>query len=482
MASPEQGARIVPWPRMPVRRGSEREFLPAALEIMETPASPLQRAIALTIVSFFCGALAWSWFGYVDIIATAQGRLVPTGKTKLVQPLEAGIVKAIHVQDGDHVRAGDVLVELDGTVTSADRARVAHDLLGVNLDVARLTALKGDIDKDQGASVFVPPKDARPHEAERARAALLAQRSEQEAKVAALEQQIDQKRAEAAEIAATIDKLKATLPLIQEKEALRERLLQQEYGNRFAFLDAKQQLLEAQHDLVVQNRRTVETDAARASLERQRDQARAEYAHKVLGDLSDAEQKLGQLTQDFVKAERKSIETRLDAPIDGVVQQLAVHTVGGVVTPAQQLMVVVPEDQTLIVEAMLPNRNVGFARVGQEVEIKVETFTFTRYGLIHGHVISISRDIVTDDRRDPERPGSGTTVGASGKEDQQAGASPSYMARIALDRDSILVDGKEEKLGPGMAVTAEIKTGRRRILDYLLSPLREYAQEAMRER
>src|SRR6185369_3373536 len=106
MASPEGGARILPWPRSPARRRSEREFLPAALEVIETPASPVERGVAFTVIGFFAAALAWSWFGYVDIIASAQGRIVPAGKTKLVQPLESGIVRAIHVQDGDHVRAG----------------------------------------------------------------------------------------------------------------------------------------------------------------------------------------------------------------------------------------------------------------------------------------------------------------------------------------------------------------------------------------
>jgi hemolysin D len=482
MASPEQTARILPWPRMPARRDSEREFLPAALEVVETPASPLGRGIAFGILAFFCAALAWSWFGYVDIIATAQGRLLPTGKVKVVQPLEAGMVREIRVQDGDQVHAGDLLIALDGTLTSAERDRVAHDLMTSKLDIARLLALKNESDPGKAQEVFAPPDNAPAHELEMARSFIWAQATEQGAKIAALDQQIDQKRAESEEVRANIDKLQATLPLLQQKDDLRTKLLTMEYGNRFAWLDAEQALLEAKHDLLVQGRKAAETAAAQAALERQRDQTRAEYAHKVLSDLDEAEEKASQQTQDLVKAERKSKETELRAPIGGVVQQLAIHTLGGVVTPAEQLLVIVPEDQSLILEAMVSNGDVGFVHAGQEVEVKVETFSFTRYGLIHGHVISISPDVVIEDKRPTDDGGANSADSKNGKGDQSANSSPSYVARVALEGTSMMVDGRMEPLRPGMAVTAEIKTGSRRILEYLLSPLRQYSQEAIRER
>jgi hemolysin D len=482
MASPERSARLLPWPRAPFRAGSEREFLPAALEIIETPASPVGRAMAFGILAFFCAALAWSWFGHVDIIATAQGRLLPTGKIKVVQPLEAGVVREIRVADGDVVHAGDLLIGLDDTVTSAERDRVAHDLMTAELDVARLLALKQESDPQSASEAFVAPANAPAHEAAMARAFAFAQAGEQAAKIAALDQQIDQKRAESEEVRAGIAKLEATLPLLQEKDAMRTKLLALEYGNRFAWLDAEQALREAQNDLLVQGRRAVETDAARAALERQRDQTGAEYAHKLLSDLAEAEQKASQQTQDLVKAQRKAAETALRAPIDGVVQQLAVHTLGGVVTPAQQLLVVVPEGRALILEAMVPNADVGFVHPDQEVEIKVETFNFTRYGLIRGRVIDISRDAVTDDKRPTDGGAGDPSAARSPRGEEPPSGSPSYVARIALEGTSMMVEGHSEPLRPGMAVTAEIKTGSRRILEYLLSPLRQYAQEAIRER
>ncbi|UIJ81821.1 HlyD family type I secretion periplasmic adaptor subunit [Rhizobium leguminosarum] len=457
----------------------EREFLPAALEIVETPASPLGRGVAFTIIAFFCAALAWSWFGEVDIIATAQGQLVPTGKVKVVQPLETGIVHDIRVQDGDVVHAGDLLVALDATEASADRDRAAHNLGKAELDVARLTALKSVSDPDQAVKLFDPPQNASAQAAAAARDFVWAQAAEQSDKIASLDRQIDEKSAQSDEVSASIEKLNATMPLLEQKDAIRTKLLASQAGDRFQWLAAEQELIENRHNLTAAERQLAETVAARAVLERQRDQARAEYTHRVLSDLADAQQEASGQTEDLVKAERKLAETELRAPIDGVVQQLAIHTLGGVVTPAQQLLVIVPEGRTLLLEATVANADVGFIHPGQEVEVKIETFNFTRYGLVHGRVIEVSPDAVTVDRRSTE--GAGTGAGSSDAA-AQADRSPSYIVRIALNDTSMKIDGKTEPLKPGMAVTAEIKTGSRRIIQYLLSPLRQYAQDAITER
>src|SRR5450756_243905 len=250
--------KVVPL-RVKKRRGDELEFLPAALEIIETPASPMGRAIAFTIIGFLLVALAWACLGKVDIIATAQGKIMPTGRTKTIQPLEAGTVTAIHVADGDKVREGDVLVEIDHTITTSERDRVAVELLRARLDVARLTALRAGF-ATMSAIDFVPPQ-APDYEVLRTRAAMLAQAEQQAGKIHSLDQQIAQKAAEAEEIAATIDKLEAGLPFISETAELREKLLKQEFGNRLAYLDAQLKLSEQRHDLIVQQRRGGETAA-----------------------------------------------------------------------------------------------------------------------------------------------------------------------------------------------------------------------------
>jgi hemolysin D len=463
-------------------RRDEREFLPAALEVIETPASPVGRLFALVIAAFFVCALVWSFLGRVDILATAQGRVAPSGEVKVVQPLDPGIVRAIHVQDGDQVRAGQLLVELDPTQAGADQNRMARDLLQAKLDVARLTALKATF-LGRGPGAFVAPPDAPADRVAEAKAAMEAQADQQIEKLADFTQQIDEKRAEAAEIAAETDKTNATLPMLSEKERIHRDLTARGYGTSLTYLDAQQQVAEARHDLMVQKERAVEAVASRAALERQRAAAGAEYAAGVLGDLRKAEEQVDELSQDFVKARDKSADTQLRAPIDGVVQELTIHSLGGVVMPAERLMVIVPDTRNLVVEAQLANRDVGFVHVGQKAKVKVETFNFTRYGLLDGEVIGVSRAAV-----DPTLPqgaasasGGQTSQPPAGQGVQQGGSAP-YVARIALSRTSMTVDGEARPLRPGMAVTAEIRTGDRTIIDYLLSPLARKTDESLHER
>ncbi|MEO8926012.1 MAG: HlyD family type I secretion periplasmic adaptor subunit [Caulobacteraceae bacterium] len=457
-------------------RPDEREFLPAALEILETPPSPAGRALAFIIGAFFVIAVAWAFLGKVDVLATAPGRLLPTGKIKVIQPLDPGVVRAILVNDGDPVRAGQVLIELDPTAAGADRDRLAHDLAGAQLDVARLTALKRTAETGGPPAAFVAPPGASTDDIQQARAALSAQIDAQNAKLSGLDEQIAEKRAEDAEVVATLAKTNASLPTLTEKARLHQKLHDEGYGTSFANLDAQEALTDARHDLAVQAARGDQARASAASLQRQRAEAVSQFAAGVLADLDKAQEKQNELTQDLVKAQQKSTDTELRAPIDGIVEELAVHTVGGVVTPAQRLLIVVPDNQPLQVEAQLANRDVGFVHAGQDVAVKIETFNFTRYGLIHGKVIGISRDAVAAaDRRADDSGGEPSSA-------PPAVGSPTYAARISLDRASMLVDGRREALLPGMSVTAEIRTGRRTIIDYLLSPLARKTSEALHER
>ncbi|MDE1150873.1 MAG: HlyD family type I secretion periplasmic adaptor subunit [Azospirillaceae bacterium] len=467
------------------RRGDERAFLPAALEIMETPASPVGRAVGGTIIAFFSGALVWSCLGHIDIIATAPGRIVPAGRVKVIQPLEAGIVTAINVQDGDHVTAGQPLILLDAKTTTADRDRVAADLTRARLDVARLTALRAGINGQPALAAFIAPDGIAAALVERARAATQAQEAAQRAKVASLDQQIAQKRAEGEEVTVATAKLTASIQLLEQQVEVRRKLMDMEYGNKLSYLEVQQKLVESQHELTAQKQRADEASAARLSLEGQRAQAVSDYGHQVLEDLATASQKMAENSQDLIKADERLGQQTLAAPVSGTVQQLAVHTVGGVVTPAQSLLVLVPDDTPLVVEANVDNKDIGFVHRGQEVEMKVETFTFTRYGLVRGHVLDVSRDAVTPDR-DTASAGNGRSrtddPSSSDTGDRTTSGTPTYLAHIALDRTTLPVDGHDEALTTGMAVTAEIKTGRRRVIDYLLSPLGEYVHDGLKER
>ena len=461
------------------RRDHELAFLPAALEIVETPPSPIGRAIGLTIIAVFVLALAWACFGTVDIVATAQGRIIPSGRTKIIQPFEIGVVRAIHVRDGDSVKAGQVLIELDPTINAADRERLQSDLISAQLDVARLRAALAD--GPDPLSDFHPPAGASPSEIATERQHLTTQTTEHRARLAALDRQMAQKEAERATSTATIAKIEAVIPLLQQQVDVRKTLFEHETGSKLVYLQTLQQLVEQQKELSVQQSKYQEADAALAAIKDTRAQADAEYRRTLYDELGKVEPKAAELTQDLIKAKERTKLQALTAPVDGVVQQLAVHTVGGVVTPAQPLLVVVPQDSHLEIEAMVPNRDVGFVEPGQEAEIKVETFNFTRYGLLHGKVLSVSSDAVgRDDPQDPAKDKSqqGTPGAKPPSEDQGA----VYAARISLDRTQMQIEGKPVNLSPGMAVTAEIRTGRRRIITYLLSPLRKYREDSLRER
>ncbi|MGT2440865.1 HlyD family type I secretion periplasmic adaptor subunit [Bradyrhizobium betae] len=463
------------------RQRDAREFLPAALEILETPASPVGRAVGVTIILFFALAIGWAIFGHVDIIATATGKVVPTGRTKTIQPLETGIVSAIHVHDGDRVSAGQVLVELDRTVTQAERKRVGQDLVASLLDVARLSALRHSFANLAAPHDIEEPTGASEVEIARARSAMLAQAAEQQAKLASVVQQIDQKRAEAQSITAAIAKIDATLPFLEETLTIRKKAMDIQYGNRIAWIDAQTRLIDQQNERIVQERKLVEIEAARRALEQQLAQTKSGFERQVLSDLSDAQKKADEFRQDTVKAQRKTDEQLLRAPIDGTVQQLAIHTVGGVVSPAQQLMMIVPRGSSIEVEAMISNRDIGFVENGQDAEIKIDTFNFTRYGLLHGKVISVSRDAIIKDKP-PGGPGTPKQGGALSESSEPAGQELLYAARVSLDDTKMQVEDKMVNLAPGMAVTVEIKTGRRRIIEYVMSPLLRYRQESLRER
>ena len=469
---------VVSFPERRVeRRRDELAFLPAALEIVETPPSPIGRAIVYTVVAVFAAALAWASIGTVDIVAVAPGKIIPTGRTKTIQPFETGVVRAIHVRDGQSVKTGDVLIELDPTMNAAELGHLKSDLVGSQLEAARLHAA---LAKDDPLAEFKPPADASRPLIEMQRRLLASQVAEQKAKLASTDGQIAQKEAERATIKASIDKLKATIQPLQERVDIRRIMFSKELGSKLIYLQELQDLVGQQKEVLVQESRLSESDSAIAALQETRSKTVAEYEHGLLDDLAKAEQKAAGLAQDVIKAEQRTSLQKLTAPVDGVVQQLAVHTIGGVVTPAQQLMVIVPAESRLEIEAMISNRDVGFVEVGQEAAIKVDTFNFTRYGLLQGTVLTVSNDAIQRDRPQDKQPDKPQAAEAGSSEPK--GQELVYAARVSLDRTRMQVEDKTVNLSPGMAVTVEIKTGSRSILSYLLSPLVRYKHDSLRER
>jgi len=478
-AAMESAKNVVSFRRAREGRGNdELAFLPAALEIVETPPSPIGRALGVTLIALFCLALIWASFGHVDIVASAPGKIVPSGRVKLIQPFETGVVRAIHIHDGQGVKAGDALIELDPTMTTAEQGHIKNDLVAAQLDIARLRAALSESANPQ--SEFHPPADASPALVNMEREFLAKQIEEHRAKIASLDRQKAQKEAERATIAATIEKLGASAPLIQQRVDIRKYLADKELGSKLTYLEALQQLAENGKDLVVQQSRMQEADAAIAAITEAREQADAEFHRVQFGELAEAERKAGGLADDLAKAEQRTKLQILTAPVDGIVQQLSAHTIGGVVTPAQQLAVIVPADAVLEVEAMVSNRDIGFVHPGQDAQTKVDTFNFTRYGLLHGHVVSVSPDAIV--RETPQDKNNNKPRGAEGDSSEPKGQEFVYSAHISLDRTQIQVDDTVANLSPGMAVTVEIRTGSRTVLSYLLSPLLRYQHESMHER
>jgi hemolysin D len=462
---------------VPVRsrsiRNAEREFLPAALEIVETPPSPIGRLGAYCLVAVFALAIGWAWFGRVDIVAVSKGKIIPTGHTKIVQPFEIGVVRAILVHDGQKVKIGDVLIELDPTMNQADLGHQQSDLMAAKIDVARLTAaLESESAPD---AHFVPPAGASPEQAQMGEQFLIGQVSQYRSKLAALAGEESQKQAELESQKVSISKIQSLLPLMEERTQMRKTLFDHQTGSKLAYLENLQELLSSQKDLEVQTSRLKEADAAVAASKAKLEETRAEFHRGILSDLAEAVRKANGLAQDVAKSEQRTRYQVLTAPIDGTVQQLAIHSVGGVVTPAQTLLAIVPADSRMEIEAMVDNQDIGFVHPGQDAEIKVDTFNFTRYGLRHGKVVTLSQDAIPRDSAGKSDPSKQSASDSGGSE-------PAYAARVSLDETQMQVDDKLLNLSPGMAVTVEIKTGTRRIIDYLLSPVLRHAQESLRER
>lgn len=460
------------------RRSGEIAFLPAALEIVENPPSPLGRAVAFSIIAIFGITLVWTCFGTVDIVVVAPGKLIPSSRTKTIQPFETGVVRSIEVHDGQLVKTGDPLIMLDTTMSAADLEHMKGDLLAARFEAARLKAAlthTGD-----PLSAFVPPADAPPSLIEMQRRFLTSQIAEQNAKLAGIDRQVAQKEAERTTFKASIEKLRATLAPLQQRVEIRQQLFQKELGSKLNYLTELQEFVGQQQEIIVQQSRSSETDAAISVLAETRSKAVAEYERSLFEGLAKANEKAAGLAQDVVKAEQRTSLQDLRAPIDGIVQQLAVHTIGGVVTPAQMLMMIVPSESQLEIEAMVSNRDIGFVEAGQDAAIKVDTFNFTRYGLLHGKVLGISQDAIT--RNKPQDRTTDAGAGAETTSSEPKGQELVYAARISVDQTQMEIENKRVNLSPGMAVTIEIKNGSRSIISYLLSPLLRYRQESLRER
>ncbi len=447
-------ASLAPQSRLP----HEAQFLPAALELQETPVSPAPRVALWLLVIFAFITLLWAGFGHIDIVAVAPGKIVPNDRTKVVQPIETATVRAIRVSDGQSVKAGDILIELDTTNTTADATRLASDLAAARLQAARARALLAAIATGRPPSLPAQP-DIDADRLLQEQRVLEGQHGEFQARLARIEADIAKREAELRSTREIVRKLEQTAPIARGRAEDFKELVAKNFISRHAYLEKEQLRIEQEADLATQRSRIDELTAALQEGRGQRMALIAETRRLTLDSLNEAEQKTTTYSQELVKAESRGRLMTLTAPVDGTVQQLAVHTVGGVVTPAQPLMMLVPKDNPIEVEAYVENKDIGFVNAGQEAVVKIETFPFTRYGTIGAKVVGVSNDAVNDEKR-----------------------GLIFPARVMLERATIRVENKAVNLSPGMAVTVEVRTAQRRVIEYFLSPLLQYKDESLRER
>jgi hemolysin D len=414
----------------PPLRGHEAEFLPAALALQAKPVSPVGRGLAYVMMALVLAVVVWSIVGKVDIVANATGKIIPSGRTKTIASVEVASVRAIHVQEGQTVKAGDLLIELDASATEADHDKAEAEQAEALLQVARAKALVGALATGR-PPVMAPVPGVTAEKQRDEQQHLLGQYQDYWAKLRRLDDDIAH--------------YTEALPLAAQQA--------QDY-----------QALAGTHD--VSPHAYLQKEQARLDLEGQLHDARdqrealiAETRKLAFDAITDGEKQASDALQEMRRAGSHNRLLRLLAPVDGTVQQLVVHTIGGVVPAAQPLMQIVPREQSVEVEATLESRDIGFVEEGQTAAIKVNAFEYTKYGALEGHVTHVSRDAIQDEKR-----------------------GLLYTTTITLSRSTLLVDGREVALMPGMAADVDIKTGTRRVIEYVLSPLMQHGHESLHER
>lgn len=436
---------------------AEADFLPAALEVAERPVSPTARVVTWVLLTGLALTIVWAVFGRVDVVASAPGTLIPTGNIKLVQSPGAGVVRAIHVRNGDVVRRGQPLIDLDPTMAGAELAQAEKALAAARLEVARGQALA---DALSGKGLRFAAPQGTPADVVKIQQRLIAAHiAEIDAMVASLASARESSLSDVASARATAARLADTIPILDRQVAAMNRLDARGYAPGMRLLELQRQRRQEAGEREVALTQIERGQAEARKLAQQSRETREQALRAALAELAKAQADAILRAEEVTKARQTSRFQRLLAPVDGTVQNLEVHTIGGVVEAAKPLMVVVPAKGGIEVEIKVLNKDVGFVRAGQDAAVKLEAFPFTRYGTVPGHVRSISRDAV---------------------QDKDLG--PVYVATILLERSHIDADGKRYALTPGLAATADIKTGTRRIISYLLSPLQSTISQAGRER
>jgi len=443
--------------RISKRDWQNTDFLPAALEIAESPPSPAGRGVLWIIVAIAFVALIWATLSHVETVSIAEGRLVPSGRLRTVEAAQQGVIRAINVREGEHVTAGQSLVELDPTIANAQADSARTDLATAGLTRARDNALLS-YSRGQSSSM-TPPKGASPDAVDAERQLVGARIDEYLARRLSIQQRQAGAQATARAADAEINKLHRTLPLLKEALDLQEDLDRQGFGAKQKLLQQRQAFITAQSDVDAQFARKQEAVAQVASLGADLAQAREEFISKAAQERAEAEGVVATRGNVVREADQRTGMQVLRSPVSGTVQEIMVTNIGEVPEVGKPLITIVPDGEPLVVEALLLNQDAGFVHKGMSAVVKLEAYPFTRYGVLHGVVDRVSPDATVDQKRGLVFP-----------------------VRLILNNSRLIIDGRPATLSPGMVASTEIITGSRRVIEFLWSPLAKAVQEAGRER
>lgn len=439
----------------PKRSRDELDFLPSHLELLERPPSRAGRLFALGIIAVIGFALTWAALGRIDVVASAPGKLIVSEYSKTIQASETGIIGEIHVTDGQKVQKGDVLVALRTVSAGADEDRLRQQIIYSKLTVARLSALL----QDNPAQALERPDGVTETDFYETRMDLIREYEEQQARQQTQDARINENAARQQATQVMIRENRAMRENIQKRFDARSTLQAQGYVSPVQLSELELELMRFGSELKNEVSKLEILRAEANTLTREQAQQKAEWRKSIREALRNERQRLVDLTQEQIKAEDRSQLHTITAPVSGIVQQIKANASNGVVSQGQELMTLVPDNVELLAEISLLNKDVGFVLAGQEVEVKIDSFPYTKYGTIKARVRNVSRDSMLDER-----------LGL---------VFPTYLT---LETEQIATTDEIIDLTSGMSITAEIKTGDRRILSYILSPLQEYQSEALRER
>lgn len=439
-------------------RETETEFLPAILEVTETPPSPTKRLIMWTVLALIVIGLLWAFLGHINEVAVANGKVIPSGQAKTVQVKNKGIVKEIRVEEGQKVEEGDILVLLDPTTTSADYDSLKKRAAYYKLDIQRLTA-------ELTGQPFIPEEDPdlEAHDLAAEIALYQSRTNDYRTQRESRQEVIAQKRARLEAARATYEKYNEGLKIAQTKEEKLTELMEAEAISAFQLLEQQNQTIEYAQNAQSQLDELTSIQAEIAEAEQNLANVDASYRKEIMTALVDAKKEYYSVTESIKKADEDSRMATIVAPTSGRVYNLNIHTVGGIVTDAQALMQIVPEEASLEFEVYADNKDIGFIKDGQTAEVKVETFNFQKFGIVDAVVTEVSADAVNE-VADQER------------------YKKFKLILVPSGKKTIDVFGEEVPLAVGMNVSAEIKIKEKRIVDFFLDPFRRYTSEALRER